>query len=153
MLIPLSKQMAPRESAFASSQLRAPLCSVTTWTLRLRNSGSPPGRPKCPCPFSRCGPLPGFQHCPMNHLRWWKADLLRPWIQTAAQRETPSVLRLSHDISSIDTDCRRTAKSKFSGHPFVPDAYLVDLRLDTFCAQDVFNHPHRRWVSRAVSHI
>jgi hypothetical protein len=89
----------------------------------------------------------------MNHLHWWKTNLLRSRIQTATQRETPSVLRLSRDISSIDPDCRRAAKSKFAGHTFVPDEYLVDLRLDTFCGQDVFNQLHRRRMSRAVCHI
>jgi hypothetical protein len=89
----------------------------------------------------------------MNHLRWWKTDLLRSRVQTATKCETPTVLRLSRDISAIDSDCRRSAKSKFAGHPFVPDEYLVDLRLDTFCGQNVFNQPHRRRMSRAVCHI
>jgi hypothetical protein len=89
----------------------------------------------------------------MNHVRRWKPYLLRSRIQTATQRETPSVLRLSRDISSINSDCWRTAKSKFAGHPFVPDEYLVDLRLDTFCGQDVFNQLHRRRMSLAVCHI
>jgi hypothetical protein len=89
----------------------------------------------------------------MNHLRWRKTDLLRSRIQTATQRETPSVLGLSRDISSINSDCWRTAKFKFVGHPFVPDEYLVDFRLDTFCGQDLFNQLHRRRVSRAVCHV
>jgi len=89
----------------------------------------------------------------MNHLRWRKADLLRSRIQTATQRETPSVPRLSRDISTIDSDCRRSAKSKIAGHPFVADEYLVDLRLDTLCGQDVFNQLHRRRMGRAVLHI
>jgi hypothetical protein len=75
----------------------------------------------------------------MNHFRWWETDLLRPRIQTATQRETPSVVRLSRDISSIDSDCRRTAESKFAGHPFVPDENVADLRLDAFCSQDALN--------------
>jgi len=69
----------------------------------------------------------------MNHLHGWKTDLLRSRIHTATQRETPSVLRLSGDVSSIDSDCWRTAKSQLVGHPFVPDEYFMDLRLDTFC--------------------
>ena len=89
----------------------------------------------------------------MNHLRWWKTDLLRSRIQTATQRETPSALRFSRDISTIDSDCRRSTKSKFAGHPFVADEYFVDLRLDTLCSQDVSNQLHRSWVSRAVWHI
>jgi len=135
---------------------RAPASSLVlchNLGLHSRNSGSPPGRPKCSCPFSRSGPLPGFQHCPKNHLRRRKADLLRSRIQTASQRETPSVLRLSRDISSIDSDCRRTEKPKFAGHPFVPDEDLVDLRLDTFCGQDLSNQLHGLRVSRAVCHI
>jgi hypothetical protein len=89
----------------------------------------------------------------MNHLRWWKTDLLRSRIQTATQRETPSALRFSRDISTIDSDRRRSAKSKFAGHPFVADEYLVNLRLDTFCGQDVFDQLHRRGMSGAVCHI
>ena len=86
----------------------------------------------------------------MNQLRRWKTDLFRSTIQTATKRETPSVLRLSRNISSIDSDCRRTAKSKFAGHTRVRDEYLVYLRLDTLCVQDVFNQLHRRRMSRAV---
>jgi hypothetical protein len=69
----------------------------------------------------------------MNHLRWWKTDLLRSRIQPATQRETASVPRLSRDISTIDSDCRRSAKSKVAGRRFVTDEYFVDLRLDAFC--------------------
>jgi hypothetical protein len=89
----------------------------------------------------------------MNHFCWWKTDLLRSRIQTATQRETLSVLRFSRDIASIDSNCRRTAKSKFAGHPFVPDEHLVDLRLDTFCSQDMFNQLHRCGMRRAVRHV
>ena len=106
-----------------------------------------------PVAVSRSGPLLGFQHCSMNQLRWRKTDLMRSRIQTATQRETPSVLRLSRDVSTIDSDCRRSAKPKFAGHPFVADEYLVDLRLDTLCGQDVFNQLHRRRMCRAVCHI
>ena len=106
-----------------------------------------------PWPFSRFGPLLGFQYCPVNHFGWWKPDLLRSRIQTATQRETPSVWRLSRDISSIDSDCWRTAESKFVGHPFVPNEYLLDVCLNTFCGQDLPNQIHRRRVSRAVCYI
>jgi hypothetical protein len=103
-----------------------------------------------PAPLFTAWHLAGLSALPMNHLRWWKTDLLRSRIQTATQRETPSILRLSRDISSIDSDCRRTAKSEFAGHPFVRDEYLVDLRVDTFCGQNVFNQLHRGRMSRAV---
>jgi hypothetical protein len=89
----------------------------------------------------------------MNHLRCWKTDLLRSVIQTATQGEIPGVLRFFRDISSINSDCWRSAKSKFVGHPLVPDEYFVDLRFDTFCSQDLFNQLHRRRVSRAVCYI
>src|SRR5205823_10521638 len=97
--------------------------------------------------------LAGFQYGPMNHLHRWKPDLLRSRIQTATQRETPSVLRFSRYISSINSDCWRAAKSKFVGHPIVPDEYLVDLRLDAFCGQHLFNQLHCRRMSRAVCYI
>jgi hypothetical protein len=89
----------------------------------------------------------------MNHLRWWKTDLLRSRIQTTTQRETASVSRLSRDISTIDSDGRRSAKSKVAGHHSVTDEYFVDLRLDAFCGQDVFNQFHRHRMSRAACHI
>src|SRR5438876_5347497 len=79
--------------------------SVTTWTLHSWNSGFAPRKAETPVLLSRSGALPSFQHCPMNHLRWWKPDLLRSRIQTATQRETASVLRLSRDVSSINSDC------------------------------------------------
>ncbi len=89
----------------------------------------------------------------MNHLRWWKTDMLRSRVQMATQREIRTVLRLSCDISTIDSNCRRSAKSKFAGHPFVADEYLVDLRRDTLSGQDVSNPLQRRGMSRAVCHI
>src|SRR6266850_2180306 len=90
---------------------------------------------------------------PVAHCCWWKTGLLRSRIQTATQRETPSVPRLSRDISTIDSDCRRSAKSKFAGHLFVAHEYFVDLRIDPLCGQDVSNQLHRRRMSRAVCHI
>jgi hypothetical protein len=89
----------------------------------------------------------------MNHFCWWKTDLLRPRIQTATQRETLSVPRFSRDIASIDSNGRGTAKPKFGGHPFVPDEHFMDLRLDTFCGQDISDELHRRGVSRAVCDV
>jgi len=111
------------------------------------------GKLKCLYPLSRYGFLPGFQHCPMNQLRWWKPNLLGSKIQTTTQRETPRVVRLSCDVSSINSNCWRTGESKLVGHPVVRDEYLVDLRLDTFCSQHLFNQLHGRRVSRTVCHV
>src|SRR2546429_8162446 len=99
---------------------------------------------RCPRWFLRSSDLPSFQHCLMNHVRWRKTDLFRSGIQTAAQREPLRILRFSSDILSIDSNGRRTAKLKLARHPFVPDEHFMDLRLDTFCGQDISDELHRR---------
>src|SRR5580692_11471823 len=74
-------------------------------------------RPRCPSRFSRSALLPRCPHCSVNYFHGWKTDLLRPRIQPATQRKALRILRLSGDISPIDSDRRRTSESKSSAIP------------------------------------
>jgi hypothetical protein len=79
--------------------------------------------------------------------------LLRSGIQTATQREALKVLRFPSDVSSIDSDGRRTSESELAGHFFVSDEHFMYLRLDTFCYQDVSDQLHRHRMRRAFRYI
>jgi hypothetical protein len=89
----------------------------------------------------------------VNHFHGWKTDLFRSRIQPATQRKALRFLRLSGDISPIDSDRRRTTESKFVSHSFVSNEHFLDLRRDTFCGQYVFDQFHRCGMPRALRHI
>ena len=74
-------------------------------------------------------------------------------MQTATQRKALRFLRLPGDISSIDSDCRRTTKSKFVSHSFVSNESFLDLRRDTFCGQDLVDQSRRCGMRRTLRHI
>jgi len=61
---------APAPRAAANPSGRQQLIVATELTIATNEAETP-----VPC-FMAC-PLAGFQHCPANHFRWWKADLLR----------------------------------------------------------------------------
>src|SRR5580704_6470800 len=82
-------------------------------------------RPRCPSRFSRSALLPRCPHCSVNHFHGWKTDLFRSRIQPATQRKALRFLRLSGDISPIDSDRRRTTESKFVSHSFVSNEHFL----------------------------
>lgn len=89
----------------------------------------------------------------MDHFRRRKSDLVRSRIKAATQCKALRLPRLSGDISSIDSNGRRAKELKFAGHSLVADKYFMDFCRNTFCSQDIFDHPYSCVVRRAFRHV
>jgi hypothetical protein len=52
--------------------------------------------------------------------------------------------RLAYDVSPVDSNGRRAAKSKLARHSFVGDEHLANVRRYAFRGQDVLDELYRR---------
>jgi len=95
----------------------------------------------------------GLQHRPMNHLRWRHPDRFRSWVQTATQCEGLRLARLACNVSSVDSNRWRAAKSKLACHSFVGDEYLANVRRYAFRGQDILDELYRRRMRRALRYV
>jgi hypothetical protein len=60
---------------------------------------------------------------------------------------------LARDVSPVDSNRRRAAKSKLAGHSFVGDEYLANVRRYAFRGQDILDELYRRRMRGALRYV
>ena len=61
--------------------------------------------------------------------------------------------RLTCDVSPVDPNRRRAAKSKLAGHSFVGDEHLTNVYSYAFRGQDILDELYRRRMRRALRYV
>ena len=77
--------------------------------------------------------------------------MFRSGIETATERKALTVMQFSSDVSSIDSNGRRTGKAELARHSFVPARARSSRH--TLCSQDISDQLHRRRMRRAFRYI